>query len=157
MKQIPLLLFIICSCVSGFSQIPETDIQTEFPGGMGAFYDFVIKNIRYPKQAQKNKILGIVFVEFYIDELGHVNKDSVRIVPASRMREVAGDELADQITSNKFLEKEALRVIKTSPAWIPGNEGGKPVAEKIVFPVSFDKDLFTRPRKNTKKNKIRMA
>jgi protein TonB len=157
MKYIFLYLVIIAASGSGFSQIIEADTQSEFPGGMSAFYDFVSKNIQYPKQAQKSRIVGIVFVEFYVDEQGHVNSDSVHIVPAARMREVAGDELADQITSNKYLEKEALRVIKTSPAWIPAKENGKPIAEKIVFPVSFDKDLFTRPKKNTQKSKIRMA
>jgi protein TonB len=154
----PLFLFVFITIViQSHGQILVEDTQSEFPGGMSAFYDYVSNHLEYPKQAQKDKISGIVFVEFYIDEKGSVNKDSVHIVSASRMREVAGDELADQITSNKFLEKEAIRVIKTSPAWIPGNSGGKPIAEKIVFPVSFDKELFTKPKKNTHKSKIRMA
>ena len=153
MKSFFLFLFIAVSSVYSHGQILQEDTETEFPGGMSAFYDFVINNIIYPKQAHRNKISGIVFVEFYIDEQGKVNQDSVRIVPASEMRRVAGDELANEITSNRFLEREAIRVIKKSPAWIPGKESGRPVAQKIVFPVSFDKDLFKSPRKG----KIRMA
>lgn len=157
MKPLFLSLLVITASFYSYSQIPEKGTQAEFPGGMNAFYDFVSKNLQYPKPAQKNSIAGIVFVEFYIDEQGNVTKDSVHIVPASRMREVAGDALADEITTDKFLEKEAVRVIQSSPAWIPGKERGRPIAEKIVFPVSFDKELFTRPKKPTQKNKVRTA
>ena len=154
MKQFLFFLIMVSALADGRAQILPGDTETEFPGGMTAFYEFVSDNIQYPKQAQKNSISGIVFIEFYISQSGFVNKDSVRIVPASEIREVAGDELADQVTSNKFLEREALRVIKKSPRWIPGKESGRPIAQKIVFPVSFDKDLF---KKKPVKNKPRMA
>lgn len=157
MNRFFLLLFVVANSFYSYSQIPESDTPAQFPGGMTAFYDFVSGNLQYPKETQKKSILGIVFVEFYIDEQGNVSKDSVHIVPASRMRDVAGDALANEITTNKFLEKEAIRVIQSSPPWIPAKEGGTPVAEKIVFPVSFEKDLFTRPKKSTQKSKVRTS
>ena len=43
-------------------------------GGMGAFYEFVGKKIKYPAQAKRMGIEGKVFVEFIIDENGIIEE-----------------------------------------------------------------------------------
>ena len=35
------------------------------------------------------------------------------------------------------LDEEAVRVIKSSPAWTPGTQRGRPVRVIYVFPVVF--------------------
>jgi protein TonB len=37
-----------------------------------------------------------------------------------------------------LLNKEALRVVKSSPKWTPGIQKGKLVKVKYVFPVNFN-------------------
>jgi len=44
----------------------------KYPGGKAAFQDFIRKNLRYPKEALKNKIEGTVYVKYKVDGLGKV-------------------------------------------------------------------------------------
>lgn len=90
----------------------------EFPGGEDALRKYLIENTKYPKNARKNKISGTVNVLFVIDENG---------------------EIGDVLVSNSVdptLDKEAIRVVKNMPNWIPGKIRGKPV--KSVQPLWFD-------------------
>lgn len=43
-----------------------------YPGGKQAFLIFVKNNLNYPKQAIENKIQGLVFVEYDVDNVGNV-------------------------------------------------------------------------------------
>ncbi|MBP3614505.1 MAG: TonB family protein, partial [Bacteroidaceae bacterium] len=36
-----------------------------------------------------------------------------------------------------YLDKEALRVVKTMPKWNPGKQAGKAVRVRFTLPVSF--------------------
>ena len=90
----------------------------EFPGGEDALRKYLIEHTKYPKNARKNKISGTVNVLFVIDENG---------------------EIGDVLVSNSVdptLDKEAIRVVKNMPNWIPGKIRGKPV--KSVQPLWFD-------------------
>lgn len=49
-----------------FIQIPK------YPGGKAAFQQFIRENLRYPEDAVKNKIEGIVFLAYQVDGLGNV-------------------------------------------------------------------------------------
>lgn len=90
----------------------------EFPGGEDALRKYLIEHTKYPKNARRNKISGTVNVLFVIDENG---------------------EIGDVLVSNSVdptLDKEAIRVVKNMPNWIPGKIRGKPV--KSVQPLWFD-------------------
>ncbi len=91
----------------------------EFPGGMGALMQFLGKNIKYPTIAQENGVQGRVIVQFV------VNKDGSIVDPVV-VRSV-----------DPYLDKEALRVIKTMPKWKPGMQRGKAVRVKYTVPVTF--------------------
>ena len=91
----------------------------EFPGGMGALMQFLGKNIKYPAIAQENGVQGRVIVQFV------VNKDGSIVDPVV-VRSV-----------DPYLDKEALRVIRTMPKWKPGMQRGKPVRVKYTVPVTF--------------------
>jgi len=83
------------------------------------FREFVSKNTVYPPVAQENGISGRVFVEFTINQQGD-------LVDAKVMRGV-----------DPLLDAEALRVIRSSPKWVPGKQRGKTVKVKYTFPVMF--------------------
>lgn len=91
----------------------------EFPGGMSALMQFLGKNIKYPVIAQENGVQGRVIVQFV------VNKDGTIVDPVV-VRSV-----------DPYLDKEALRVVRTMPKWKPGMQRGKPVRVKYTVPVTF--------------------
>ncbi len=91
----------------------------EFPGGMAECLKFLGKNIKYPTIAQENGVQGRVIVQFVVNQDGS-------IVDPVVVRSVAS-----------YLDKEALRVIKTMPKWKPGKQRGKAVRVKYTVPVTF--------------------
>lgn len=91
----------------------------EFPGGADAMNRWLAKNIKYPLLAQENNIQGRVICQFVVNTDGKiVNVTVVRGVEAS-------------------LDAEAVRVIKSMPAWTPGKQGGKNVRVKYTLPIRF--------------------
>lgn len=111
----------------------------EFPGGLSKFYEYLRKNIVYPKDARKQKVKGTVYVEFYIKEDGYVDKDSVRALPPEFIKQnfspsFNNEEITELTESCKV---EAIRVIRNSPRWIPGKLRDIPVKQKIVMPIRF--------------------
>ena len=95
------------------------DNMPEFPGGMAECLKFLGKNIKYPTISQENGVQGKVIVQFV------VNKDGSIVDPVV-VRSV-----------DPYLDKEALRVIKTMPKWKPGKQRGKAVRVKYTVPVTF--------------------
>ncbi len=86
---------------------------------LSSFRTFVHNNLDYPKIAKENGVSGRVFVQFDIDTIGKVvNVVVVRGVDPS-------------------LDKEAVRVVKSSPLWEPGKQRGKPVKVRFTFPIAF--------------------
>ena len=91
----------------------------EFPGGMGECLKFLMKNAKYPTISQENGVQGKVSVKFVIEKDGSVADPVV----------VRGVD--------PYLDKEALRVVKTMPKWKPGKQRGKPVRVSYTVPVIF--------------------
>ncbi|WP_455671431.1 energy transducer TonB [Phocaeicola sp.] len=91
----------------------------EFPGGMAECLKFLGKNIKYPNISQENGVQGKVIVQFVVNQDGS-------IVDPVVVRSV-----------DPYLDKEALRVIKTMPKWKPGKQRGKAVRVKYTVPVTF--------------------
>jgi protein TonB len=90
-----------------------------FEGGMSKFYDYVKKNLDYPKSAKKMGVEGKVFVQFVINKDG-----SVTDVQAIKGIGSGCDE-------------EAVRVVSASPKWTPAKQRGATVRQKMVIPIVF--------------------
>ena len=90
-----------------------------FPGGGQALSHFIASNLKYPLIAQERNIQGRVIVQLVI------NKDGT----LSDFKVVQSPDLN--------LSKEALRVLKLMPIWIPGQSGGKPVRVRYTIPITF--------------------
>ena len=90
-----------------------------FPGGNAELMSFLAKNIKYPTIAQENGTQGRVIVQFVVEKDGSI----------------ADARVARGV--DPYLDKEALRVIKSMPHWIPGKQNGKPVRVKYTVPVMF--------------------
>ncbi|MBL7905987.1 MAG: M56 family metallopeptidase [Bacteroidales bacterium] len=90
-----------------------------FPGGDEARVAYVVNNISYPAEAKSKGIQGTVYVTFVIEQDGTV----------SNVKVLRGVHAA--------LDKEAVRVIQTMPAWTPGKQRGNPVRVQFNMPVKF--------------------
>ncbi|MBR3123650.1 MAG: energy transducer TonB [Prevotella sp.] len=90
-----------------------------FPGGDKALMDFLSNNEKYPVVAQENGVQGRVVISFVVEKDGSIT--DVRVV-----RSV-----------DPSLDKEAARVVKSMPRWIPGKQNGAAVRVKYNVPVSF--------------------
>ncbi len=80
---------------------------------------WVNSNARYPYRAKELGIDGVVNVSFVIDEKGDVTEVKVE----NRL--------------NADLEKEAIRVVKSLPKFIPGSQQGRKVKVPYRIPVKF--------------------
>lgn len=90
-----------------------------FPGGDAAMYEWLGKNINYPVIAQENNIQGRVVCQFVVGRNGEI--EDVKVVRGI----------------DPSLDKEAIRVIKAMPKWIPGKQGGNAVKVRYTLPVQF--------------------
>ena len=91
----------------------------DFPGGMSALMSYLNKNIRYPVVAEENGIQGRVIVTFVVERNGSIT--DVQVVKSV----------------DPSLDKEAIRVVKSMPNWIPGKQNGSAVRVKYTLPVTF--------------------
>ena len=96
------------------------DAMPEFPGGQQALMNYLGANVRYPEAAQEKGIQGRVICQFVINKDGSIV--DVRVVSSG------GDP---------SLDKEALRVVKNMPNFIPGKLHGKPVRVRYTLPINF--------------------
>jgi len=104
----------------------------DFQGkGIKGFGEFIRKNIKYPEVAIKKKLEGRVFVQFIINMDGYIR--NAKVVKATTNEPYPESKKINAPS----LEKEALRVVNSSPKWEPGKLKGKPVRVRIVFPVVF--------------------
>ena len=97
----------------------EYETMPVFPGGDTALLDFVYKNLKYPESAIKNKIQGKVILRFVITKTGEIDKVEI-------IRSLQPD-----------CDKEAIRVVKMLPKFVPATDHGKPESRWYVLPVIF--------------------
>lgn len=108
------------------SEFDEEEIYVvveEMPGFAGGnsdkFLEYIARQLIYPEVAAENGIQGRVFVSFVVEPDGKVS--NVRVV-----RSV-----------DPALDREAVRVVQSSPRWTPGRQRGRPVRVTFTFPIIF--------------------
>ena len=90
-----------------------------FPGGTAALMSWLSQKIKYPVIAAENGVKGRVIVQFVVEKDGSIT--DVVVVKSV----------------DPSLDKEATRVIKNMPHWIPGRQNGSPVRVRFTVPVTF--------------------
>lgn len=91
----------------------------QFKGGVNQLYLYLNNNLIYPKAALRMGISGTVYVNFTVAKDGSLENVNV-------IKEV-----------DPLLDREAVRVVKSMPNWIPGKQKGKAVKVSYNLPVSF--------------------
>lgn len=94
----------------------------EFPGGAPELYQYLARNIKYPKSAKERKVQGRVISQFVVRKDGSIT--DVKVVKGV----------------DAELDAEAVRVISGMPKWQPGIQKGEAVDVKYTIPVTFRLD-----------------
>ena len=92
-------------------------VVAEFPGGQKALFEFIGKNIEYPKHVKES---GTVYIKFKVGEDGQ----------CSEFKEVKA--------FNKDCSTAAMAALKKMPKWKPATKNGKKVSSEITIPVRFE-------------------
>ena len=103
----------------------------QFPGGDKALVEFIERNLQYPIEQYESSIQGKVIVHFIINSTGKVSNPEI-------LRSL-----------DRGCDKEAIRVIKLLPKFIPGKQNGQNVAVWYTLPVTFKLD--SSPKSNVYK------
>ena len=90
-----------------------------FPGGHTALMEYLAANVHYPDIMGDTCAQGRVVVTFVVERDGSITEAKV-------VKSVDPD-----------LDKEALRVVKAMPKWMPGKQNGVSVRVKYTIPVTF--------------------
>lgn len=93
------------------------DVKPEFPGGIEAFYKFIVKNYHTP---EKSGLKGQVIVSFVIEKDGSLTDIKV-------LRDVGYGS-----------GEEAVRMLKLSPLWSPAQQNGNPVRCQFMIPIKIE-------------------
>lgn len=101
-------------------QTAEVDSLPTFPGGIHGISSFISKKISYPPLALENGVRGKVYIEFVVTKEGNVANLKI-------LRDIGGG-----------CGQEAKRVVSLMKNWTPATLDGKPVAVKMVIPISFN-------------------
>ena len=119
--------FVITDIVPVITETPKgTDAIVDYveqmpyyPGGESDMIAFLYKNLSYPVIDLELGTQGIVRVRFVVEKDGSIgNVEIIRSLSAN-------------------CDKEAIRVIKKMPNWIPGKQNGVPVRVYYNLPVRF--------------------
>lgn len=90
-----------------------------FPGGQAELMQYLKNNIKYPVVAEENGVQGRVILSFVVERNGSIT--DIKVVKPV----------------DPSLDKEAVRVVKGMPHWIPGKQNGSSVRVKFTLPVIF--------------------
>jgi protein TonB len=88
-------------------------------GDENTFTKWVSERIVYPEIAKENSVQGRVMLQFKVDTDG-------RVVDVKVLRGV-----------DPSLDREAVRVVSSSPKWTPGRQRNRAVRVVYNFPVIF--------------------
>lgn len=105
---------------------PETEkvytwvqVKPSFPGGEEARLKWLRENLEYPQQAITDEIQGLVQVGFVVEKDGSIT--NVKVVQSA----------------HSTLDREAIRLVKAMPKWIPGKQNGNTVRAYFTQPIRF--------------------
>lgn len=92
---------------------------------------WINKHIKYPVEAIEKGIGGKVYVSFIITKTGKIR--DAKIAKGA----------------NPLLDAEALRVIRSMPAWTPGKQKGQAVDVQYTLPINFGISKPAAPKQQT--------
>jgi len=96
-----------------------TEVSASPKDGLKAFYQEIMKTIKYPKGARKARITGKVYIQFIVFPDGSLQE-------VQCIKGIGGG-----------CDEAAIEAVKKSKPWIPGNQKGLPVKQRMTLPIEF--------------------
>jgi protein TonB len=106
-------------------------VYTEGSGDQAAVVNAVMRNTRYPKEALRNRVYGIVKILFIVDKHGlvqHIRPDektNLELVPENLL------------PYYRLLQEAAMDAVRQLKPFQPGQQDGEPVPVSYSVPVTF--------------------
>ena len=88
--------------------------------------------MKYPAEDRENNLQGKVLVQFVIEKNGSLTDIKAIRSPSNAM------------------SQEAVRVVSSSPKWIPGMQGGSFIRSQFTVPITFTFDNGNTTSKGVK-------
>lgn len=98
------------------------DVEAQFPGGTAAMIKWINENVQYPQTSIEMDEQGKVFLAFVVEPDGSITNIVV------------------QRGVSKDLDREAKRVVRSMPKWVPGEAGGRKARTRCRLPINFTLD-----------------
>lgn len=95
------------------------EVMPQFPGGTAEMYKYISENLKYPAIDQEIGTQGKVVIQFVVGMQGEIKEAKI-------LRGVSVN-----------CDKEAMRVVKGMPKWIPGRQNGNLVQVYFTLPITF--------------------
>jgi periplasmic protein TonB len=96
-----------------YEQMPQ------FVNGEKALFEYLGKNITYPKKSRKQGIEGTVLIKFVVAANGAIT------------------DVVVKKSVDEYTDREAVRVVKAMPKWKPGLMDGIPTRVSYNLPIKF--------------------
>ena len=96
----------------------KVEFEPDYTGGEKGWIAYLIKSVRYPKDAIAKKLQGTVVVEFIVDTTGKI----------SDVKAISGP---------KELQAESIRVVKESGSWTSAMNNGRKVKAYKRQPITY--------------------
>ncbi|MCM1373253.1 MAG: energy transducer TonB [Bacteroides sp.] len=97
----------------------QVEKQAAFAGGEEKLMEFMIKNLKYPEEAKKDKASGVVQVQFVVETDGSLA------------------EIKVCKSAHSALDAECIRFVKAMPKWTPAKIKGKAVRQRAIVSIPF--------------------
>lgn len=108
-------------------EAPELEAVVKFPDFEASFdgdwYGFLRENIKYPEESLLWQESGDVYLSFIVNKSGEIN--NIEVLNGGKKK------------VSESLQNEAIRVLKSSPNWIPGSVNGEKVDSYKYVKISF--------------------
>jgi protein TonB len=120
-----IVIFLLFGCQIALGQIEVVKVERpliqgpEYLGGPSAMFEKIKYHLRYPPQAIKDKVSGVVKLGFIVDTAGRVK--NVEVIKSVR----------------KDLDDEAIRLVKMLNEWSPAYQNGDKAEAKMTIPIRF--------------------
>ena len=99
----------------------QVDQRAMFPGGQEGMMNYMMQNMKYPKEAEKDQAHGTVVVHFVVEADGSISDahvpDSLKVHPA--------------------LDAAAVQFVKAMPKWKPAKLKGKTVRQRASHAIAY--------------------
>ena len=96
----------------------KVEIESEFPGGTKAWYEFLSSKLVYPKKAYRKRIEGQVVAKFIVEKDGSLSNLEI-------------------VSGPPELWQAVMDVLLQSPKWTPAFQNGKVVRSYKSQPINF--------------------